>query len=303
MAEKDIAERTFISLNDVFADIFNVLVFGGEQVVEEGALTDAMLMSQYKADTSALHEQERDTHKLWNRSGINLVLVGIENQTVPDKDMPFRVIGYDGASYRSQLLKSEEKVVEGVVKHVNTKERYPVVTIVLYFGENAWKYSTHLKDCFYPELPEDPVMLLLNEYIQDYKVHVFDIPRLPEETVKLFQSDFRVVAEYFSNLYTNPKYEPEERIITHVDEFLKLMKVLTGDNQYERLAKSLTEQEKEGMTMCRVLDYHEALGEAKGEERMSKLVQKLLEEKLFDIISLVTSDKKAREKYYKEYGI
>jgi len=34
MAEKDISEKTFIALNDVFADIFNVLVFEGETVVD-----------------------------------------------------------------------------------------------------------------------------------------------------------------------------------------------------------------------------------------------------------------------------
>jgi len=223
LAEKDIAERTFMSLEDVFADIFNVLVFQGEQVIKEEELEDGMTKSQYKADDDTLHEQERDTLKLWRRKRMNLILAGIENQTAPDRDMPFRIISYDGASYRSQLLKTEEKMVDGEVKRVPVKERYPVVTIVLYFGEKRWNYSTHLKDCFYPELPEDSEMMLLNEYIQDYRAHVFDIPRLSPEVVKQFRSDFRMVAEYFTNVYTNPEYKPEERIITHVDEFLKLL--------------------------------------------------------------------------------
>ena len=41
-------------------------------------------------------------------------------------------IGYDGASYRQQLL---EKNVTNV---------YPVVTMVLYFGDTHWQYSRHL---------------------------------------------------------------------------------------------------------------------------------------------------------------
>ena len=225
--------------------------------------------------------------------------------------MPFRIISYDGASYRSQLLKTEEKEIDGMKKQVAVKERYPVVTIVLYFGERMWNYSTHLKDCFYPELSEDTAMLLLSEYIQDYKAHVFDIPRLSKETVQQFRSDFRVVADYFTNIYNNPGYKPENTVITHVDEFLKLMKVLTGDSKYGIMAGELTEEEKEGMTMCKALEYHEALGEKRGitqgitqgEERLSKLIQKLLAENLQEAIALVTSDKKAREKYYKEYGI
>ena len=84
MAEKDIAEKTFMSLNDVFADVFNVLVFQGEHVVKEEELVDGSSRSQYKADDGMLHEQERDTCKLWQRNRMNLVFAGIENQTEPE---------------------------------------------------------------------------------------------------------------------------------------------------------------------------------------------------------------------------
>lgn len=77
------------------------------------------------------------------------------------------------------------------------------------------------------------------------------------------------------------------------------MKVLTGDKKYEKIASELTGEEKGGITMCKVLDYHEELGE----ERLSRLIQQLLTDKLYDIIGLVTSDKEEREKYYKAYGI
>ena len=118
MAQADIAEKNFIELNDVFADIYNVLVFEGKQVMLEDALSNLSPLSQYKADEGMLHEQERDIFKIWRGHGVNLMLAGIENQTRPDKDMPFRVIGYDGAMYRSQLLKTKEKVVNGQKKKV-----------------------------------------------------------------------------------------------------------------------------------------------------------------------------------------
>ena len=40
MAEKDISEKILESYNDVFADIVNVLLFNGEQVVDPSDLTD-----------------------------------------------------------------------------------------------------------------------------------------------------------------------------------------------------------------------------------------------------------------------
>ena len=74
MGQKDISEKTFISLNDVFADIFNVLVFKGADVIEEDSLTDAVVRSQYKAEDGKLHEEERDAAKLWKHHNFNLVL-------------------------------------------------------------------------------------------------------------------------------------------------------------------------------------------------------------------------------------
>ena len=173
--KKDIAEKTFIALNDVFADIFNVLLFQGRQVITPDQLEDMPSVSQYKADDERLHEQERDTYKLWRGHGINLILMGVENQTKPDKDMPFRIIGYDGAAYRSQLLKKEEASVNGKTKRKRCRERYPVITVVLYFGEKSWKHPKTLKESFYPKLPDDEITKVLQNYISDYKINVFEI--------------------------------------------------------------------------------------------------------------------------------
>ncbi len=259
--------------------------------------------SQYKADDTCLHEQERDTCKLWRGQGINLVIVGVENQTKPEKNMPFRCFGYDGASYRSQLLKKEEKTIRGKKKLVASKERYPVVTIVLYFGEKPWRYPLNLKQCFYPKLPENEITETLLPYITDYKVNLFDIPRLPQNVVKQFRSDFRIVADYFVNAYNNPEYEPDSAVITHVDEFLKLMKVLTGDNRYEAI--SFTEQEqKEGVKMCKVLDAREKRGIKQGATQVYELMRILAEQGYsMEEILTMTEEEDAREKLYKEYGI
>lgn len=88
----------------MFADIVNVLVLEGRQRIDPDDLTAAAVHSQYKADDGVLHEQERDVSKYWKKQKIHMALFGIENQTDIEKNMPFRVIGYDGAAYRQQLL-------------------------------------------------------------------------------------------------------------------------------------------------------------------------------------------------------
>ena len=111
MSEKDIGEKTLEAYNDVFADIVNVLLFDGKPLVKEDALTDASCLSQYKAD-DRLHEQERDVAKFWQNDGsIRICLYGLENQTAVDYDLPLRIINYDGAGYRMQLLADKDKEV------------------------------------------------------------------------------------------------------------------------------------------------------------------------------------------------
>lgn len=59
MAEKDVAEKTLESYNDVFADIVNVLIFKGKCKIKPDELTNAIARSQYKLG-SKIRDQERD---------------------------------------------------------------------------------------------------------------------------------------------------------------------------------------------------------------------------------------------------
>ena len=105
MGEKDITQKNFESYNDVVADIFNGSLFDGEEYIKADSLVDAQPFSQYKADDGSLHEQERDVAKycLDVNCNIRLALVGVENQIAIDFDMPLRVMGYDGDSYRDEM--------------------------------------------------------------------------------------------------------------------------------------------------------------------------------------------------------
>ena len=123
MGEKDKIEKLLEDYPDVFADIINVLVYQGEEVVKPEELRTTNIRSQYKASDDVLHEEERDTLKEWNNKKGFKVLFGIENQTIKDKKMPLRVIAYDGASYRSQMLKK------------GAKEFCKVITLILHFGD------------------------------------------------------------------------------------------------------------------------------------------------------------------------
>ena len=284
MAEKDMTEKTLEAYNDVFADLLNVLLFGGRRIVKEEDLEDETPRSMYKAD-GKLHEEERDIAKRWKDCGVRIALFGIENQTEPEGNMPIRVIGYDGAAYRSQLLRhkkaeddggtaaaadpvSADGTADGVTVtglQEKPEKYYPVVTLVLYLGfKKHWNKPLTLYDCF--QIPDD-----LKPYVNDYRINLFEIAWLSDEQLGMFTSDFKYLADYCVQMRKQNDYEkPSETIaapdmdtIKHYDELFKLFTVMTGDPRFEETAN---EVRKEGgpRTMCEVLDRIETRGEQKG---------------------------------------
>ena len=245
MGQTDITEKILEDYNDVFADIINGLIFNGEQRILPESLENTQVHSQYKAEDGKVHELERDVAKYWKDKKVELAICGIENQSIVEKNMPFRIIGYDGASYRSQLL--EER-----------KEILPVMTIVLYFGTNRhWYGKKNIKGLM--KIPEE-----LNDYINDYEMKVFEIAWLTEAEIDRFHSDFKIVANFFVQKRKNKNYIPDDPTeIKHVDEVLKLLQVMTGDDRYKEMFK----KKKEVHSMCDVAERLEKMGMEKGIEK------------------------------------
>ena len=268
MAEKDITEKNLETLNDVFADIVNVLLFKGEQVINEKDLEADTTKSMFKAD-GKIHEQERDVSKFWKNGEIRISILGIENQTAQDSDMPLRVISYDGASYKQQLLDKKQK------------KRYPVTTLVLYFGtEEKWSKAKHLYDCF-----EVPVKL--KPFVNDYKINVFNIAFLSPKTISMFKSDFKIIAEYFRAKRLNQKYKGSQEKLKHANETLKMFSALTGDNSFEKVYNE-GNFKKGGITMCDVVERIRNDGRTEG--RTEGRIEGRTEEQERIIMNLIESN-------------
>ena len=257
MGELDITEKLFADYEDVFADIMNGFLFKGNPIIKPEDLARNGVISQYKAEDSKIHEEERDVCKNWTKKGIRLAIYGLENQTNVCNEMAARVIGYDGASYRSQLLAKEKE-----------QQIVPVVTLVLYFGEKSWSGPRCLSDLV--NVPEE-----LNPYFNDYRLNIAEVALLEEEQLSWFHSDFYMVAEYFvkKRIY-GKSYQPSSQHIKHVDEFLKLMAVLTKDSNWTSLPEEIKER-KGGVSMCDVLEYREEKGIEKGKDQLSLKAEEL----------------------------
>ena len=78
----------------------------------------------------------------------------------------------------------------------------------------------------------------------------------------MFQSDFRIVADYFVQMQENGDYVPDARQIKHVQETLQLLSVMTKDNRFEEAYNDAVEGGPQNM--CEVLDRVENKGRAEG---------------------------------------
>ena len=245
MGQKDMAEKLLADYNDVFADIVNVLLFDGRNEISEDDLIETKVKSQYKADDSKLHEQERDVAKILKKDNVKIVLLGLENQTAVDADMPLRCLAYDGASYRSQLLNKNA-------------ERYPVITVVLYFGMDRWNKNRYLSEAVHvPEIWEP--------YFNDYQAHVFEIAYLTPEQVKMFKSDFGIVADYFVQKRMTGDYIGSSEDIKHIDEVMKLLAVFADKRFMDNMV--ISNSKGRPRNMCEVLDRIEEKGRTEGIEK------------------------------------
>lgn len=269
MGVKDITEKNLEELDDVFADIINVLLFKGERLVQEDELEADTTKSMFKAD-GKIHEQERDVSKFWKNGEIRISILGIENQTKQDSDMPLRIISYDGASYKQQLLNEKQK------------KRYPVTTIVLYFGtDEKWNTSKSLYDCF--EIPEK-----LKPFVNNYKINVFNIAWLSEKTIDMFKSDFKLIAQYFRTIRLNKKYTGSKEKLQHANETLKMFSALTGDDTFEKVYNE-NHLEEGGVTMCDVVEKIRNEGRVEGQENArEEMILNLLESNAGSIEQIAT---------------
>ena len=118
----------------------------------------------------------------------------------------------------------------------------------------------------------------------------------------MFQSDFRIVADYFVQMRKNRNYVAPETTIKHVHELLQLMSVMTKDYRFEEVYHP--DMERKETNMCEVLDRIENRGIKKGTKQGTDtaftLVRLLMESNRLDDLKKASEDSSYREKLIQE---
>ena len=260
MAENDITEKLLTDIDEVFADIYNSLCFNGENIIKPDDLSNASVTTAFISN-DVTRGLISDVSKIYKNSNLTLALLNIENQSTEDSDMPFRIIGYEGAKYNSQLISGSD-------------ERYAVATLVLNFNtKKRWSTPKSIKESLKNKYPIE-----LDEYINDYKVNVIDVAFMDKEDIEKLNSDFKAVAKYYYLKRNN--IEDFEELgdcnLKYPVQTFATMKALTGDSRFETAYNDYEETHKDDkeVTMEKILDdlinKGRTEGEAKGKELQAK---------------------------------
>ena len=277
----DVILKDFWRQNERFADLFNAVIFRGEQVIKPEDLTerdtDMSGIIQFKGYQETL-ERTRDVVKKM-AYGVEFAVLGIESQQKIHYAMPLRTMLYDSLGYLKEyqeitrIRKAERgKMTEDEFLSKMRKEDrlHPIISIVLYYSEKSWDGPTCLKDMIV-EMPEE-----MERIFSDYKMNLVQIRESEQYT--FHNEEVRAVFEISREIFNgnldkiNEKYR--NRDLT--PELITVIGKITDSAELVRQGKI-----EEVANMCTALEKWEKENIERGTKRgiekgIAKMVLTLL---------------------------
>lgn len=331
----DIAVKNYWNGNSEFADLFNAVLFRGEDVIRPEDLTaddtgaSVFLEDKTGKPAESIHS-ERDTLKVCRRSaawgGVQLVILGLESQEKVHYAMPLRVMGYDYGNYKKQydanardfMEKYKTKELGSVTdaeylsKMKRTDRFVPVVTVVIYYGEKPWDGAVSLHGIL--EIPEE-----MKPFVNDYKIILVEARRNDLAFHNVNNRDLFYLFQLMMDKDI-PHAEKKKEFQKYCDEHQTSREVLVtlagamnmklDDRVFEKEDKSvsctfieelLAEGRAEGRAEGIVAGRTE--GRAEGEAKMSTLILRLTDLGRSEEIVRAAEDKGYQKKLFREFGL
>lgn len=292
MSRKNSATRIYMEDNEHFADAFNYIIYNGNKIIRPEELMEqdpTELVGILDGDNKFYYkERYRDILKkciIKKDKKSTYVMMGIENQSEIHYAMPVRNMLYDALNYTAQVNeKANEhrknkdiKGAEFLSGFAACDKIIPIVTLIMYFGDEDWDAPRSLYEMF------DDVDDNIKKLVSDYRINIL-VPKEIKNTKK-FNTDLRYVMDFIK-----------------VSKDMKELKRLIADNKniFEEMSKSAamvlkectsikieTSREDKVINMCKAIE--DMMEEARIEERekAKKETDKLKQEAKEDKIRLI----------------
>ena len=223
----DTEGKKYLLDNEIFADAFNYLVYGGKQVIKAADLREidtTELAVPYGNSAKAPVQKYRDILKLWNAmmdDDAIYVILGTEIQDKVHYGMPVKDGLYDMLGYSKQIeeiRRSYQKHGEetggeitsedGSLKIKLTSEEFlsglrkedkliPIITAVIYLGDTPWDGPRSLHDML--DFKND----VIKSYVPDYKLNLISPADMNDEEFEKFNTDLGFAMEVIKHQSTD----------------------------------------------------------------------------------------------------
>ncbi len=305
MGKPDVSIKQWLRVKNRFADLFNGVLFDGEQIIIADELTEinseSDIIIKDKENRTKTIQRHRDIIMKWQ--GINLSILAVENQLNVNYAMPVRNMLYDSLSYSDQIHNIWNNVGGDKKRNADINELFsgfrksdklcPVITIIFYFGsEKSWDGAISLYDMF--EVPRNKkIKSMLKTYVPNYHINILDISNIND--VNIFKSDLQIIFGMLK--YKNSTDDLLSYTKKHMSYFENIdnetcyaIETLLNSNKAFRtvLNKNKTEG---GVNMCKALEDLYLRGEMKGEvkgetkTKISLICRKIVKNKPIDVIA------------------
>ena len=250
MGKKDDAAKIFFQNKERVADLINACCYGGEQAVSPEDISDAD-----PGGENGIRDIIKKT-----ALGTKYAFIGIENQEEVDHTLPVRAAGYDVGDYRKQVneIKQENKNDpccswggEYLYGYRKTDKLIPVVTIVLYYGDN-WTGPRSIKDML--DMDGNSV---ISQFVQDYRINLIEVNNMSDEELDRFQTDVKQVFEFIKNRRDKEKMSQliqNDPGYKNIDENAYRMMEVHGSLKGYKIMVEDYRTEKGGGDMCKAWD-------------------------------------------------
>ena len=172
--ERDLTEKNLVEDAEVFADISNVNLYGGERVIRP---EDLELLPQemiYKDSEGKPAKVMADVRMRWRKNGTIIAFMQMENQSEINNIMPIRDLGYIYTNYNEQI-REHKRENERKGRHFYARELadddrlHPVITFIIYYGKEEWKRPLSILDMLDLDGEEKKK---LQPFLLNHKIHL-----------------------------------------------------------------------------------------------------------------------------------
>lgn len=290
----------------IFADLLNGCCFQGKTVIlpEELLPLDSAQYIQHQSGKTREKIQRFEKAVVSGRTSCHICGRESGIQRLSDACPLYALLTRMNTNVRLRLLRLEQKSVSIIFRPGKVISLLPVLTIVLYYGQEEWTVPRRLSEM----IAFRSKTARFREQIPDYPLRLISVRK--DMDIELFHTELREVMGILQRVDDKRAmqifFENNRAAFSRLTE--QAFEVIVNCTNSPKLRKYMLEnKEGECVDMCRAFEEWmedcRTEGIKEGENRFARLIQLLERDNRYSDISKAADNPAIRNRLYRKYGL